>query len=115
MKRLKKIIMSIGFFITGLISKVFAANEEMVEKDKLLLLNINQETKYGVSEPSGPKIAYIGTISLAVFFFLFGLMILIDKKLTKKKKAIALSVLVLLTILGYIILRFIVIKSNTIY
>ena len=94
MKKLKKVFMSFGVFITGLISKVSA-------------VSISEQTKYGVFEPTmGEKISGIGKFAIPIVLFVIGLFVILNKKITKKVKAIVISVLVALTILGVILMNY---------
>lgn len=95
MKKLKKVFMSFGVFITGLISKVHAVDIDIVE------------LKYGVFEPTiGEKISRIGKFAIPIILFVIGLFVILNKKITKKVKAIVISALVLLGILGYVFITF---------
>lgn len=94
MKKLKKVFMSFGVFITGLISKVHAVDIVYV--------------KYGVFEPTiGEKISRIGKFAIPIILFVIGLFVILNKKITKKVKAIVISALVLLGILGYVFMNYI--------
>lgn len=94
MKKMKKVFMSFGVFITGLISKVYAVNVV--------------ETKYGILEPTiGEKISRIGKFAIPIILFVIGLFVILNKKITKKVKAIVISALVLLGILGNVFMDYI--------
>ena len=95
MKKLKKVFMSLGIFMTSLISKVSA-------------ISLTKQTKYGVFEPTmGEKISSIGKIALPIILFVIGLFVVLSKKITKKVKAIVVSVLIVLAVLGYILMNYI--------
>lgn len=106
MKKMKKVFMSFGVFITGLISKVHAVN--IVEKKYGVFDPDMVETKYGIFEPTiGEKISRIGKFAIPIILFVIGLFVILNKKITKKVKAIVISALVLLGILGYVFMNYI--------
>lgn len=97
MKKLKKVFMSFGVFITGLISKVHAVDPDIMV-----------EMKYGIFEPTiGEKNSRIGKFAIPIILFVIGLFVILNKKITKKVKAIVISALVLLGILGYVFMNYI--------
>ena len=106
MKKLKKVFMSFGVFITGLISKVSAVS--ISEQTKYVVFDPRMvEDKYGVFEPTmGEKISGIGKFAIPIVLFVIGLFVILNKKITKKVKAIVISVLVALTILGVILMNY---------
>ncbi len=106
MKKLKKVFMSFGVFITGLISKVSAVS--ISEQTKYGVFDPRMvEDKYGVFEPTmGEKISGIGKFAIPIVLFVIGLFVILNKKITKKVKAIVISVLVALTILGVILMNY---------
>ena len=106
MKKLKKVFMSFGVFITGLISKVSAVS--ISEQTKYGVFDPRMvEDKYGVFEPTmGEKISGIGKFAIPIVLFGIGLFVILNKKITKKVKAIVISVLVALTILGVILMNY---------
>lgn len=105
-KKLKKVFMSFGVFITGLISKVSAVS--ISEQTKYGVFDPRMvEDKYGVFEPTmGEKISGIGKFAIPIVLFVIGLFVILNKKITKKVKAIVISVLVALTILGVILINY---------
>lgn len=107
MKKLKKVFMSFGVFITGLISKVLAVS--ISEQTKYGEFDPRMvEDKYGVFEPTmGEKISIVGKFAIPIVLFVIGLFVILNKKITKKVKAIVISVLVALTILGVILMNYI--------
>ena len=107
MKKLKKVFMSLGIFMTSLISKVSAIS--LTEQTKYGVFDPRMvEEKYGVFEPTmGEKISSIGKIALPIILFVIGLFVVLSKKITKKVKAIVVSVLILLAVLGYILMNYI--------
>lgn len=109
MKKLKKVFMSFGVFITGLISKVLAVS--ISEQTKYGVFDPRMvEDKYGVFEPTptmGEKISIVGKFAIPIVLFVIGLFVILNKKITKKVKAIVISVLVALTILGVILMNYI--------
>ena len=106
MKKLKKVFMSFGVFITGLISKVSAVS--ISEQTKYGVIDPRMvEDKYGVFEPTmGEKISGIGKFAIPIVLFVIGLFVILNKKITKKVKAIVISVLVALTIFGVILMNY---------
>ena len=103
MNKIKKIFISLGVFLTGLISKVFAVP---IDRDSLLI-----ETKYGVVEPEpmiGGIMLSIGKSILPIILFVIGLFVILSKKITKKIKTLVISILVVLAILGYVVMNYIV-------
>lgn len=106
MKKLKKVFMSFGVFITGLISKVSAVS--ISEQTKYGVFDPRMvEDKYGVFEPTmGEKISGIGKFAIPIVLFVIGLFVILNKKITKKVKAIVISVLVALTIFGVILINY---------
>lgn len=120
MNKIKKVFISLGVFFSGLISKTFAASlteqtkygvfdPGMVE-DKYGVLDPRMyETKYGIFEPEptiGEKILNIGKFALPVILFVIGLFVVLNKKITKKAKIIAVSILAILAIIGYILMNY---------
>lgn len=103
MKKLKKIFISFGVFIAGLISKVSAVRTiEM----KYGISEINISEAY--SEPTiGEKISRIGRVAIPIILFVIGLFVILNKKITKKVKVIVISVLIVLAILGVMLMNYI--------
>lgn len=100
MKKLKKVFMSLGVFITGLISKVSAVSI------------ISEQTKYGVPRmidetTMGEKISNIGRFAIPIVLFVIGLFVILSKKITNKVKVIVISALVVLAILGVMLMNYI--------
>ena len=101
MKKTKKVLVSFTALVSGLVSKVFAT---MAVDPKYGSV----ETKYGIFEPTiGEKISGIGKFAIPIILFLIGLFVILSKKITNKVKAIAVSVLVILAILGVILMNYI--------
>ena len=99
MKTIKKIFTSVTLMMTGAISKVFAT----VNLDSIV-------PKYGIYKPEptiGEKISNIGKIALPIILFVIGLFVVLNKKITKKVKAIVVSILIILAILGYVLMNYI--------
>ena len=107
MKKLKKLFISFGIFITGVISKVSAVS--ISEQTKYGVIDPDMiESKYGVFEPTmGEKISNIGKFAIPIALFIIGLFVIISKKITNKVKAIVISVLVILAILGIMLMNYI--------
>lgn len=112
MNKIKKVFISVGVFITGLISKVFAGEIDftMIEA-KYGVVDINTTTmqkKYGVYDPgptTGEKISHIGKFAIPVVLFAIGLLVILSKKMTKKVKAIVVPFLALLAMGGYVLMN----------
>ena len=100
MSKKKKIFVSLGVLITSFCSKVLA---------------IAPQLAYGVDEFYNPKpkptageiISRGGKMAIPILLFFIGLGVIISKKITKKVKAIAISVLVILAILGYSLMNYV--------
>lgn len=97
--RIKKVISSIGVFFGGMISKVYAGRVEPM---------------YGVhSDPVeetqriGVTISKIGKIAIPIALFIIGLGVILSKKIANKVKAMVISVLVILAILGIMLMNYI--------
>lgn len=107
MKKLKKVFISFGIFITGVISNVSAV--PISEQTKYGVINPRMiEDKYGVFEPTmGEKISNIGKFAIPIVLFIIGLFVILSKKITNKVKTIVISVLVILAILGVMLMNYI--------
>lgn len=106
MNKLKKVFISFGIFITGVISKVSAIS--ISEQAKYGDMIIAPESKYGVFEPTmGEKISNIGKFAIPIVLFIIGLFVILSKKITNKVKAIVISTLVILAILVVILMNYI--------
>lgn len=55
----------------------------------------------------GEKISRIGKFAIPIILFVVGLFVILSKKITNKVKAIVISALVLLGILGYVFMNYI--------
>lgn len=91
MNKLKKTISSIGVFIIGIISKVYA-NE----------FDVEVVPAYAVDP--GPSrisiiICIIGKIVFPVVVFILGLIVILNKKMKKKDKVIIISFVIIIAIL----------------
>ena len=105
MNKIKKVFIGFGVSVTSFISKTFAVDIKYGIVDPYMY-----ETKYGVFEPEptiGERILSIGKFALPIVLFFIGLFVVLSKKLTKKVKAIVVSVLIALAILGYILMNYI--------
>lgn len=109
MNKIKKVFVSFGAFFIGLVSKVFAASASMVQ-DKYGVFDPGMyETKYGIFEPEptiGERVLSVGKFALPIILFIIGLFVVLSKKLTKKVKAIIVSIFVILAILGYVLMNY---------
>ena len=106
MKKLKKLFISFGIFITGVISKISAVSAVSVKYGVIDPRMV--EDKYGIFEPTmGEKISNIGKFAIPIVLFIIGLFVILSKKITNKVKAIVISVLVILAILGVMLMNYI--------
>ena len=108
MNKLKKVSISFWIFITGLITKVSAFSLKGQTKYGVFDPGMIED-KYGVYDPvptSGEKISSVGKYVIPIILFFIGLFVVLSKKLTKKVKAIIISGLVILAILGYILMKY---------
>lgn len=96
MNKLKKVISSIGVFIIGMISKVYAIGPDTIV------------SVYAVDPGPRQTILKIGKITVPVILFVIGLFVILSKKITKKVKAIVISSLIALGILGTLLINFLV-------
>ena len=104
MKKLKKVLVSFGALVVGLVSKVFAVMvKTMTIEPKYGIF----ETKYGVIEPTmGEKISSVGKVVVPIILLGVGLFVILSKKITNKVKAIVVSILAILGILCVILLNY---------
>lgn len=100
MNKLKKVISSIGVFIIGMISKVYAIGPDTII------------SMYAVDPGPSPRqtigetISKIGKITIPFILFVIGLFVILSKKITKKVKAIVISTLIILGVLAWTILNY---------
>ncbi len=99
--KIKKILVSSQLFFIGMISKVFAISPYEIQTDYGI------QTAYGIEISPIYKGVRIGKAILPVILFIIGLCVILSKKITKKVKAIVISALVLLGILGYVLMNYI--------
>ncbi len=96
MNKVKKVLTGIGLTFVGFISKVYAS-------DIISMYAVDPGPKARVLD----SISRIGKIAIPVVLFVIGLLVVLSKKLTKKVKAIVVSILVILAILGYVLMNYI--------
>ena len=101
MNKVKKVLTSIGVLISGIVSKVYAAT--LREPEIVSMYAVDPGPKARALD----SISRVGKIAIPVVLFVIGLFVVLSKKITKKVKAIVISVLVLLGILGYIFMNYI--------
>lgn len=99
MNKIKKILASISITFAGLISNIYT---------------VHATPAYGIPpEPKEEKIwniiSKIGIITIPVILFIIGLFVILNKKISKKVKKIVISVLIVLSVLGYILINYIAI------
>lgn len=104
MNKIKKIGTSFIIFISGMISKVWAIDRPY---GMIVPAYAVDPGRYGKVHTIGDTISKIGKITIPVVLFVIGLFVVLSKKITKKVKAIVLSVLVILAILGYFLMNYI--------
>ena len=112
MSKLKKIFISLGVFITSSFTKIFGIISRGEE------VNYIANPLYGPpGEPqptTGELLTKMFTIIAKPLFivvvFIIGLIVVLNKKMTKKVKAIVISILILLAILGYVLISSISVK-----
>lgn len=103
--RIKKILVSIQLFFLGMIPKVFAIT---TVTDIEPAYGIEIETDYGIEMAPTPieRAFSLGKFILPVILFIIGLFVILSKKITKKVKAIVISILILLGIIGTLLMNF---------
>lgn len=98
MDKFKKVIIAIGVFIKGIVSKVFAVS--------VYDLTMQTVPMYAADPGPGPRLLKIGKITVPVILFVIGLFVIFSKKINKKVKAIVISILIILGILAWTILNY---------
>lgn len=111
MNKVKKVATSIGVFISGIVSKVYAANAGQKGVVTVYAVARGPEENHGQKETIGNAVLKIGRIAIPVVLFLIGLFVVFNKKITKKVKAIVISALVIVAILSVILMNYILINS----
>ena len=101
MNKVKKVVIGIGAFISGIVSRVYAATFR--EQEIISMYAVDPGPKARVLN----SISRIGKIAIPVVLFVIGLFVVLSKKITKKVKAIVVSILVILAILGYVLMNYI--------
>ena len=98
--KIKKVLISIQLFFMGIASKVFAVSAADLKVYEV-------QTEYGIEISPIEKGLRLGKLILPVILFVIGLFVILSKKITKKVKAIVISVLIIIAILGYILMNYI--------
>lgn len=109
MNKIKKIFISFSAFITGLLTKIPVS---LAVDPKY---GVTVQYKYGVFDPTmeknistiGEKISKIGKITIPVLLFVIGLFVILNKRITKKVKAILISIFIILAVLGSVLMNYI--------
>ena len=101
MNKVKKVATGIGVFLSGLITKVYAIDSRALEPISMYAVDPGPKARVLNS------ISRIGKIAIPVVLFVIGLFVVLSKKITKKVKAIVVSILVILAILGYVLMNYI--------
>ena len=97
--KIKKILVSSQLFFIEMISKVFATSPYEIQTDYGIQYRIEISPIY--------KWVKVGKVILPVILFIIGLFVILSKKITKKVKAIVISVLFFLVIFGYAFMNYI--------
>ena len=100
MNKLKKVISSMGVFIIGMISKVYAIGPDTIIS--MYAVDPGPSPRQSIGE----TILKIGKITVPIILFVIGLFVILSKKITKKVKAIVISILVASGILGTVLINF---------
>ena len=94
MKKIKKLLGSLGIFLVSIKSKVFAAGYEIPDP-------------FGTFEPTiAEKFSVITKLVLPIILFFIGLGVILSKKISKKIKIIIVVVLILIGILANILIKY---------
>lgn len=101
MNKIKKIVTSVAVFIVGIISKVYA-----IGTDTIISVYAVDPGPKEKAQTVWSAISKIGRITIPVVLFVIGLFVILSKKLTKKIKAITISVLVIIGIISIIIMNY---------
>lgn len=101
MNKVKKVVIGIGAFISGIVSKVYAATFREPEIISMYAVDPGPEGTIGNA------VLKIGRIAIPVVLFLIGLFVVLSKKITKKVKAIVVSALVIVAIISIILMNYI--------
>ena len=106
MSKMKKILISLGAFIVATFTKISGLISRAMLNPAQTLYGIPQN-KYRSSQPiTREMITNIAKPPILVVAFIIGLFVILSKKITKKVKAIVVSVLVIAAILGYILMNY---------
>lgn len=100
MNKVKKVLTGIGLAFAGFVSKVYAY-------DIISMYAIDPGPRTSPVKTVWDSISKIGKIAIPVILFIIGVFVVLSKKLTKKVKAIVVSILVILAILGYVLMNYI--------
>lgn len=100
MNKVKKVLTGIGITFAGLISRVYASQA-------IAMYGIDPGPRTSPAKSVWDSISKIGKIAIPVILFIIGVFVVLSKKLTKKVKAIVVSILVILAILGYVFMNYI--------
>ena len=107
MNRIKKIFISLGAFIIAAFTKIGGLISRAVMNPVQILYGPPQDL-YGPPQPTtGEIISKIAKPAILVVVFIIGLFVILSKKITKKVKAIVVSILIILVILEYVLMNYI--------
>lgn len=98
MKKLKKVLISLGGFFVGLIAKAGAVFA-LVPAPLYGIPAEEEKTSFW------SKISGMGKYAIPILFFVIGLIVIISKKITKKIKMLIIALLLIALYLNYFSLR----------
>ena len=101
MSKIKKLFIILGVFIAATFTKIGCLISRADHID--LLYGPPQDPQ----PTTGEVILKITKPAILVVVFIIGLFVILSKKITKKAKVIAVSILIILAILGYVLMNYI--------
>ena len=114
MKKEKKILTSFGITITTFATKAFATGDQQDLYGTYLV----KQTLYGPARPEVEKLTFwqkfanTGRIAVPVVLFIIGLVVVLNKKITKKTKVIIVSGLAGVCVLAILIMNYLAENVN---
>ena len=106
MSKIKKILISLGAFILATFTKIGG----LISRAESATDSLSRMMLYGPPQPkptTGVTLYKIAKPITLVIVFIIGVFVILSKKITKKVKIIFISILVILTILGYVLINYI--------
>ena len=109
MNKIKKIFISLGAIIISAFTKICGLISRAALGPMQALYGPPQEQDLYGPPPltTGETLSKIAKPIILVVIFIIGLFVILNKKITKKVKAIVIFVLIILGILGYVLLNYI--------